>query len=143
VSLLGVLPALLCDAPTLSSGRCCELNSPTVGAILVVFGGDPFVEIVCEKTMVVNKLSIQLVISRMKWSIVGNIECSSDLRRNEGLLNPSYLSRSVVFQCTPDPMNSGCEKKFIITQILPSFVVCSNSNTRIVDRRSPLVGLRP
>ena len=30
---------------------------------MVAFGGDPFVDIVCEKKMVVNKLSIQLVIS--------------------------------------------------------------------------------
>jgi len=63
VSLLGVFPALLSDAPTLSSGRCCEPNRPPGGAILVVFGGDLFVDIVCEQKMVVNKLSIQLVIS--------------------------------------------------------------------------------
>ena len=63
VSLFGVFPAILSDAPTLSSGRCCEPNRPPGGAILVVFGGDPFIDIVCESKMVVMKLSIPLVIS--------------------------------------------------------------------------------
>ena len=61
--LLGVFPASLSAAPTLYSGRCCEPNSPPNGVILVVFGGHPFVDIVCEQKMVVNKFSIQLVIS--------------------------------------------------------------------------------
>ena len=53
MSLISVFSALLYDAPTLSSGRWCELNSPPVGAIVLVFGGDPFVDIVCEQKMVV------------------------------------------------------------------------------------------
>ena len=65
MSLLSIFPALLSDAPTLSSGRCCEPNRPPSGAISVVFGGDPFIDIVCEYIMVVNKLSIQLVISNV------------------------------------------------------------------------------
>ena len=60
---LGVFPALLYGAPTLSSGRCCEPNSPPVEAILVVFSRDPFVDIVCEQKMLVINYSIQLVIS--------------------------------------------------------------------------------
>jgi len=64
VSLFGVFPALLSDAPKLSSGRCCcEPNRPPSGAILVVFGGDPFINIVCEQKMVLIKASIQVVIS--------------------------------------------------------------------------------
>ena len=63
MSLLGVFPALLSDAPALSSGHCCEPNRPPGGAILVVCGGDPFVDIVCERKIVVNKSLIQLVIS--------------------------------------------------------------------------------
>ena len=63
MSLLGVFPAVLSDAPSLPSGHYCEPNSPPDGAMLVVFGGDPFVDIVYEQMMVVNKLSIQLVIS--------------------------------------------------------------------------------
>jgi len=61
--ILGVFPALSSDAPTLSSGRCCDPNSPPVGAILVVFGGYPFVDIVCEQMMVVNYVPIELVVS--------------------------------------------------------------------------------
>jgi hypothetical protein len=49
----------------LSSRHCCEPNRPRSGAILVVFGGDPFVDMVCEPELVVNKLSIQLVISNV------------------------------------------------------------------------------
>ena len=63
MSLLGAFPALLSAAPTLSSERCCEPNNPPVGAILVVFSGDLLFDIMCEQKMVVNKLSIQLVIS--------------------------------------------------------------------------------
>jgi len=63
VSLLTVLPVLLCDAHKLSTGHYCERNSPPVRAILVVFGADLFVEILCEQMMVVNKLSTELVIS--------------------------------------------------------------------------------
>jgi hypothetical protein len=43
----------------------------------------------------------------MKQSIVENIEGSSDLRRNEGLLYPSYLSRTEVFHYTFDRMKPG------------------------------------
>jgi hypothetical protein len=53
--LLGVFPALLSDPPILSSGDCCKPNSQLVGAILVVFSGDPFVDIVCEQKRVVSK----------------------------------------------------------------------------------------
>jgi len=63
VTSLGAFPASSSHAPTLSSGRCCEPNGPSAGAILVVFGGDPFVDIVCEQKMVVEEFSIQLVIS--------------------------------------------------------------------------------
>jgi hypothetical protein len=52
VSLLGVFPASLSDSPTLSFGRCCEPNSLLVGAILVVLGRDPFVDIVCEHIII-------------------------------------------------------------------------------------------
>ena len=62
MSLLSVFPALLSDAPTLSSGHCCEPNSPLVGDILVVLGRDPFVDIMCKQMMGVIKLSIQLAI---------------------------------------------------------------------------------
>jgi len=48
---------------------------------------------------------------RMKQSIVENIEGSSDLRRNEGLLSPSYLSQTVVFHYTFDPWNPAEKKK--------------------------------
>ena len=65
MSLLGVFPILLSHAPTLSSGRCSVANSPPVGAILVVFGGDPCFHIICEQKMVVNQISIQLVISNV------------------------------------------------------------------------------
>jgi len=58
----GVFPALIFDAPTVSSGHCYEPNHQPVGAIVVVFGGDPYIDIICEQTMVVNNLSIQLEI---------------------------------------------------------------------------------
>ena len=57
-----MLPALSSDAPTLSSGCCCEPNSAPGGAILIIFGRDPFVEILCNQKMVVFNSSIQLVI---------------------------------------------------------------------------------
>jgi len=63
VSLLGVFPALLSDAPKLSSGHSCEPKSPPVGAILVVFGGDLCVNIVCEQKMGLNTSLIQVLIS--------------------------------------------------------------------------------
>jgi len=43
----------------------------------------------------------------MKQSIVENIEGSSDLRRNEGLLYPSSFSPTVVFHFAFDPMKPG------------------------------------
>jgi len=55
VSLVGVFPASLSNAPTFSSGQCCEPNSALVGAILVVVGGDPFVDILCKQQIVVIK----------------------------------------------------------------------------------------
>ena len=54
MTLLGVFPALLSDAPTLFSQCGCEPNSPPVGDILVGFSGDPFVNIICEQKMVVK-----------------------------------------------------------------------------------------
>ena len=54
MSLLDPFATLLSDAPTLSSGHCCEPYRPPGGAILVVFGGDLFVNIECEHKMVVN-----------------------------------------------------------------------------------------
>jgi hypothetical protein len=46
VSLVSVFPALLSDAPILSSGYCSEPESPPAAALLVVFGGNPLVHIV-------------------------------------------------------------------------------------------------
>jgi hypothetical protein len=60
VFLFGVFLALIADPPILSSGRCCE---PPGVARMVVFGGDPFVDLVRNQTMFVMRLSIQLVIS--------------------------------------------------------------------------------
>jgi len=74
----------------------------------------------------------------MQQSIVENIEGSSDLPRNEGLLYPSSLSWTVVFHCIFDRMTPGWEKEIIVIQILPFFVTCSNSYSRIFDRSSPL-----
>jgi len=48
---------------------------------------------------------------RMKQSIVENVECSSDLWRNEGLLYASDLSRNVLFHCIFDPTKPRREKK--------------------------------
>jgi len=73
----------------------------------------------------------------MKWSVVENIEGIGDFRRNERLLYPSTSSRTTVFHRTFDPMKSVWEKEIIITHILPSFVICSNSYTSISDRCSP------
>jgi len=44
--------------PQWSSGCCCEPDSRPTEAILVVFSGDPFVDIVWKQMMVVNKFSI-------------------------------------------------------------------------------------
>jgi hypothetical protein len=54
--LLGILPALIFDGTTFSSGGCCEPNIPPYGAILVVLSGDQFVYIIYERAE--NKLSI-------------------------------------------------------------------------------------
>ena len=43
----------------------------------------------------------------MEQSVVENIEGSSDLRWNEGLIYPYYLSQTVVFHCTFDFMKPG------------------------------------
>jgi hypothetical protein len=48
VSLLSVIPVLLSDAPTLTSGNSSEPKSPPLGAKLVALGGDPFVDLACE-----------------------------------------------------------------------------------------------
>jgi hypothetical protein len=79
------IPLLLSDAPTLSSGHCCEPSSPTCGAILVVFGGDPFVDIVCKPKYDCSQKNQFNWLFLMKQSIVENIEGSSGLRQNEGL----------------------------------------------------------
>jgi len=47
VSLLGALGELLSDARTSYSGRSGEPNSPPVGAIVVVFSGDPCCTVAC------------------------------------------------------------------------------------------------
>jgi len=54
----------------------------------------------------------------MQLSIVENIEGSSVLWRNEGLLYTSYLSRTVVFHCTFQPMKPHTEKEIIITNTI-------------------------
>ena len=56
MSLLGVLTVLLPDALTLSSGRCCEPNSPPAGDILVVFDGDLLVDVICAKMIGSNQI---------------------------------------------------------------------------------------
>jgi hypothetical protein len=61
--LLDVFPVLKSDDPTFSSGCGCEPYSSTGEATLVVFSGDPFIDTVCGTKMVINKLSIELVIS--------------------------------------------------------------------------------
>jgi len=57
----------------------------------------------------------------------------------KGFLYPILLSRSVVFHYTFDPWNQPVPwgKDTLITHIPPSFVICSNSYTRILDRCSP------
>ena len=62
----------------------------------------------------------------MQQSPVEKSEGSSDLRRNEGLLYPSYVSRTVVFHCTVDPMKPGRDNEITITHIPSFFVICSN-----------------
>ena len=60
VSLLNVFLALLSDAPTLPSGCCGEGTRSRVGAILVVFGGNLFIDIICVQkhcsTQIINPL---------------------------------------------------------------------------------------
>ena len=56
MSLSGVFPALISDAPTLSSGHRFEQNSPPVGAILVDLGGDLCVNIICEQIIDGNRI---------------------------------------------------------------------------------------
>jgi len=57
----------------------------------------------------------------------------------KGCIYPILLSWSVVFHYTFDPWNQPrpWEKETLITHILPFFVICSNSYTRILDRCSP------
>jgi len=71
----------------------------------------------------------------MKRIIVENIEGSCDHRRDEGILHPSSLSRTVVCHVAFDPMKPGSEDEIIITHFLPFFVICSNSYSRILERR--------
>ena len=72
MSWLSVFPALLSDAPTLSSGSCREPNGPPVGAILVVFAGYPCVDIICE-----HKAGGKRIINS-----VANVECSAVISNN-------------------------------------------------------------
>jgi hypothetical protein len=104
--LLGVFPALLYDATTLSSGCCCEPNNPPGGAILVDFSGDPFVDIGCEQT----GGSKQIVIA------MGNFECSGvqwkifKVAVTFSGMKASYihlLCHVLVFHCTFDSMKPG------------------------------------
>jgi hypothetical protein len=46
VALPGLFPPLLSDAFTLSSARRCVANSLPVEAMLVIFGGDAYTDIV-------------------------------------------------------------------------------------------------
>jgi hypothetical protein len=57
----------------------------------------------------------------------------------KGLLYPIQLSRSVVFHYTFNPWNHPglWKKETLITYIVPFFVICLNSYTRILDRCSP------
>jgi len=61
------------------------------------------------------------------------------LGRMQSFLYRIVWSRSVVFHYTFDPWNQPgpWEKETLITHILPFFVICSNSYTRILDRCSP------
>jgi len=112
LTLLGVFPALLSDAPTLSSGRCCEPDTgPPVGARVHVFGGDPFGDIVCERQDVCKRIINSFAHFECSRRIVETIEGSSDLRWNEGLLYPFSLSWTGVYHWTFDPMRPGWEKK--------------------------------
>jgi len=76
---------------------------------------------------------------RINQSMVGYVAGSSDLRRNEGLL----ISHSVVTTCGVSlhlcsmKPTQAWEKETLITYILPFFVICLNSYTRILDRCSP------
>jgi len=70
--------------------------------------------------------------------MVEYIAGSSDLPQNEGLL----ISHSVVTSCGVSQHlwsikpTQASEKETFITHIPPFFVICSNSNTRILDRYS-------
>jgi len=139
VSVFSLFPALLSDAPTLSSGSCCKPNSPPVVAILVVFSRDPFVDTVCEQQCG-EQLSIQLEISNnaeYDWQFEG----CSDLQQSEGLLYASYSSQTMAVHCTFHPMIPDRENEIILPHIPAFFGVCSNWRTRILDRCSPLFGL--
>jgi hypothetical protein len=85
----------------LSSVRHCEPNRPPGGAILTVVGGDPFVDMQCETTIVVHYYRCEMRY-RINRSMVEYMAGSSDLRRNEGLLYPIVLTRSVVSHYTCD-----------------------------------------
>ena len=65
-SLLLVFAASLSDNPKLPSGHCCKPNSPQGGAILVVFGGDLFVNLICAEDG-----SKQITISFVIYSKLG------------------------------------------------------------------------
>jgi len=55
----------------------------------------------------------------------------------KAFMDPNLLSWTVVFHHTFDPWNQPCwEKETLIRLILPIFVLCSNSYTRILDRCS-------
>jgi len=137
VSLLCVFSTLVSDASTLVSERCWEPNSPPVGAILVVICGDLSVDVVCE----------QKHSSKQIMNAIGDFECFwvylkiLKVAVTFGGMKASYidfLCHGLVFHCTFDPMKPGWEKETIVTHIPPFFVICSNSDSRILDRSSPL-----
>jgi len=78
----------------LSSPRCREPNRPPGGAKLTVFGGDPFVNMLCYTNIVVNYYRCDMRY-RINRSLVDFIAGSSDLQQNKGLL----ISHSVVTNC--------------------------------------------
>jgi len=106
VSLLGVFPASLSDASTLSSGRCGEPNSPPVGAIEVVFCRDPFVDIACEQKdsskKIINAIG-DSVCSRV-WLRIWKVAVTFGRMKGSHI---QFLCHGLVFQCAFDPMKPG------------------------------------
>jgi hypothetical protein len=118
VSVVGVFQALLSDTPTSWSGRCCEPNSPHVEVILVVFGGDLFVNIVWEH----HQYSKYIITS------IGDFECSGVWLRllKVGVIfgrmkasDIHLLYHGLVFHCTIDRMTTGGENAIIVIHSPP------------------------